>query len=243
MLNPASDSISEKKEFIFYLNLFENRLRFLEQERYKLITSYFTLRTIVGLLGMCLPFVVALGGMTFFDIPLQSSVSAYYYTGMRDVLVGTLWAIAFFLFSYKGYDLTDEIAGKLCFLFAIGVSVFPTSPDGATDPHVLLIGFIHLVCAALLFITLTFYAIFLFTKTNPDVSPTRRKIQRNIIYLICGLLMTLSILLMAALSLLPSAFTAALSAYQPVFWLEALAVFAFGISWFVKGKAILRDED
>lgn len=234
---------SHRKDMLVYLTMFEKRLNFLELERHKLINSYFTLRTIVGLLGMCLPFVVALGGMIFFNIGLQTSVSAYYYTGMRDVLVGSLWAIAFFLFSYKGYDLADEIAGKLCFLFAIGVAVFPTTPDGATDPHVLFIGSIHLVCAALLFITLTYYAIFLFTKTHPDIPPTRRKIQRNAVYLLCGLLMTFSILSMAILAVLPAAISSALSGYQPVFWLEALAIVAFGISWFVKGEAILRDEE
>jgi hypothetical protein len=30
--------------------------------------------------------------------------------------------------------------------------------------------------------------------------------------------------------------------YHPVFWLEALAIFAFGTSWSTKGEAILRDE-
>ena len=29
---------------------------------------------------------------------------------------------------------------------------------------------------------------------------------------------------------------------NPVFWLESLAIVAFGVSWFVKGEAILKDE-
>ena len=28
---------------------------------------------------------------------------------------------------------------------------------------------------------------------------------------------------------------------KPVFWLEALALWAFGISWFTKGETIFRD--
>jgi len=30
--------------------------------------------------------------------------------------------------------------------------------------------------------------------------------------------------------------------YNPLFWLETLAILAFGVSWIVKGEAILKDE-
>jgi hypothetical protein len=33
-----------------------------------------------------------------------------------------------------------------------------------------------------------------------------------------------------------------IAALDPVFWLESIAVFAFGVSWFVKGEGILEDE-
>jgi hypothetical protein len=33
-----------------------------------------------------------------------------------------------------------------------------------------------------------------------------------------------------------------LSFLRPVFWLEALALWAFGASWFVKGETILQDR-
>jgi len=35
---------------------------------------------------------------------------------------------------------------------------------------------------------------------------------------------------------------AALADLTPVFWLEAVADVAFGVSWLVKGEAILADE-
>ena len=44
---------------------------------------------------------------------LQRSISEYYVTAMRDVLVGVLFAIAWFLFSYRGYESKDDIAGDL----------------------------------------------------------------------------------------------------------------------------------
>jgi hypothetical protein len=33
-----------------------------------------------------------------------------------------------------------------------------------------------------------------------------------------------------------------LKAIKPVFWLEWIALVAFGVSWLVKGKAILKDK-
>ena len=35
---------------------------------------------------------------------------------------------------------------------------------------------------------------------------------------------------------------AVVDAVHPVFWLEALAVIAFGVSWLVKGETVLRDD-
>jgi hypothetical protein len=29
---------------------------------------------------------------------------------------------------------------------------------------------------------------------------------------------------------------------KPVFWLEAFALWAFGVSWFVKGETLWKDE-
>ena len=54
--------------------------------------------------------------------------------------------------------------------------------------------------------------------------------------------MGICILLIAIYSFLPGTMASLLEAYKPVYWLEALAVFAFGISWFTKGEAILKDE-
>lgn len=43
-------------------------------------------------------------------------------------------------------------------------------------------------------------------------------------------------------NLLPTEMTLRLKAYRPIFALETLAVIAFGLSWIVKGEAILKDE-
>ena len=117
-----------------------------------LVLSYLTLRKAVGIIGFALPFVLAIAGPG-----IQGSISCYYYTDMRNVLVGSLCAIGVFLMSTRGYDLRDEIAGRLACVFAIGVAFFPTSPCDGTKRGV--IGYLHISLATLLFLTLAYFSI------------------------------------------------------------------------------------
>jgi putative copper export protein len=104
------------------------------------------------------------------------------------------------------------------------------------------IGAIHGGFAALFFGTLTYFSLVLFTKTNPRKKPTRRKLQRNMVYRVCGAIMAACILLAAVYAVLPAEAQGRLSAYTPIYWLEATAIVAFGISWLTKGEAILKDQ-
>jgi hypothetical protein len=208
-----------------------------------LIISYLALRKTIGVLGILLPFLVSLGALLIFQTPLQESISAYYYTGTGNVFVGTLWAIGFFFFSYKGYDRRDDTAGDMAFVFALGVSLFPTAPNCAACPYSHIASVLHGVFAALLFLTLSYFSLFLFTLTDPSKTPTRRKLQRNMVYRVCGYTILVCILLVLPLELLPDiAAVVAAEKYDPVFWLEAIAIIAFGFSWLTKGQAILKDQ-
>jgi len=206
-----------------------------------LIISYMTLRKAIGFLGVALPFAVSLGAMIVFHTPIQGSISGYYYTGTRDMLVGILWVIGFFLLSYKGYGPADNIAGDLGCLFAVGISLFPTAPEVNPTAQARLIGNVHFTFAALFFLTLIFFSFYLFTKTGGKPM-TRRKRQRNWIYRGCALLMAACIVLIALDHFLPSGITSPLARYDPIFWLETIAILAFGVSWLVKGETILKDE-
>jgi uncharacterized membrane protein len=205
-----------------------------------LIISYMTLRRLVGFLGIALPFVLVIGGWLIFGVGQQSSISSYYYTPMRNVFVGTLCVIGFFLLSYRGYERKDNIAGNLACLFAVGVALFPTAPDANVSPRAAIIGHVHLTFAAAFFATLIYFSLCLFTKTAPDARPTRQKLRRNAMYKACGYVMAVCMLTILAITLIPGA-RQALQAYASVFWLEGLAVIAFGISWLTKGEAILGD--
>ena len=104
-----------------------------------------------------------------------------------------------------------------------------------------LIGALHLSFAALLFLTLAYFSLALFTKTAPDKTLTRRKLQRNAVYRVCGYTILVSIFLMVVVAL-PEVKTL-VERLTPVFWLESVAVVAFGVSWLVKGETILKDQE
>jgi len=219
----------------------------MDQREIPLVISYLFLRRAIGIIGILFPFILVTGSVVAGGCTeIQPTISDYYHTNMRDVFVGTLCAVALFLFSYRGYNYMDNIAGNLACIFALGVAFFPAS---ATEPlapcnhtaatHHPLIGKIHLVAAGLFFIVLACFSLFLFTR---GVSmPTPEKLIRNKIYRICGFVILACIMLLLLFYSLPS-FDFYLKKYKLVFWIETIALWAFGISWLIKGQYLLRDK-
>ena len=172
---------------------------------------------------------------------IESSISHYYHTEMRDVFVGSLWAIGVFLFSYRGYDRRDEIAGNLACIFAIGVALFPTEPEINPTPRDGVLSALHFASAAAFFLTNAYFSLVLFRKSNPTKPPTPAKRKRNLVYTICGYTILACLVLIAvAKSALSDSL---LKGLDLVFWLESVAVVAFGVSWLTKGEAILKDGE
>ena len=202
-----------------------------------LVMSYLDLRRAVGYIGIGLPFVLLIGKLLIQGGPLPGSISAYYYSDMRNVLVGALFAVATFLISYR-YDVPDARAGTLAGAMAIGVALFPTAPADPTAQDRLL-GAVHLVCAGVFFLTLAYFSYFLFTRTD-QADPTSRKRQRNVVYRVCGVLIVGCLVLAALADNLLS--TTVVADLHPVFWLESVAIVAFGVSWLIKGETLLRDR-
>jgi hypothetical protein len=201
-----------------------------------LVHSYLYLRRAIGIIGVALPVVLIIGKLIVEGGGLQDSISSYFYTDMRGVFVGSMCAVGAFLLSYRGYDVIDDIAGNLAGVAAIGVALFPTAP---ADPSstAQLIGVLHLVFASIFFLTIAFFAIFLFRRTS-EMGPTERKLQRNRLYLTCGVVIIACLLAIAAVHQFFEAETAAI---HPELWLESIAVMAFGVAWLTKGEAILGD--
>jgi hypothetical protein len=203
-----------------------------------LVLSYLGLRKAVGIIGTSLPFVLVFGKLLLDGPGIQASISDYYYTSMRNVFVGSLCAIGVFLMSYRGYSREDDITGDLACVFAVGVALFPTVPATISSGWDVIIGRVHLGFASAFFLTLAYFCLVLFRRTNPNKSMTGRKRQRNVVYTICGYAILVCIGLIVLVMLLSNS---GIQKLDPVFWLESAAVLSFGISWLTKGEAILGD--
>jgi hypothetical protein len=238
------------------------------RDRNQLIVSYMFLRQIVGWIGTLLPIVLLAGNAISSTTPRPYSISGYYYTDMRNVFVGALCALGVFLVAYAGYDDVDRWITNIAGLGAIGVALCPTKPaictagtgacPASSVTHLSisqqLVGDIHLVFAAVTLIALGLMAL-RFAKGGmtppeqskrsqlryglgfgkPDVSQPRQYTGDNVVYRVSGVTILSCVLLAALSNLLPTS----VKAHWPwLFIFEAVAVFAFGVSWFAKGRTI-----
>ena len=98
------------------------------------VISYFKLRKAIGVLGLLMPILVRLGAWWREGILSNESISAYYYTSMRDVFVGIMVATGVFLFCYRGPDRQDNILTNIA---GPVLDRYRTISDGATvrPPH------------------------------------------------------------------------------------------------------------
>lgn len=208
------------------------------QPRGSLAHSYLFLRRAIGLIGVALPVVLIVGKFLLDGGGPLDSISDYYYSGMRNVLVGSMVAIGVFLLSYRGYGLVDDITSDAAGVGAIGVALFPTTPFfGEPTRADRLIGWAHLGSAALFFTGLIIFCLFLFTRS---IGPrTRRKVNRNAVYVASGLAMIVALVFAG---LVQTVLHAGFGPPHWVLWLESVAVAAFGVAWLVKGTTILVDQ-
>lgn len=210
-----------------------------------IIISYRTLRELIGILGMALPVMCLLWSLAANSGVVLDSVSSYYFSNFRDVFVGILVAFSVFLVSYRGYTVLDNIVTTESGVCGLGTALFPCANESVTSPvGVFMVdgavsNVIHLVCAALFFILLAFNALFLFTRSNSAIEKRTAKWYRNMIYRVCGCLILICMAAMIpALLLTGSPFP---GSQYAVFILETIMLFAFGVSWLVKGGALCGD--
>lgn len=212
-----------------------------------IVLSYKALRKAVGYLAIALPGLLVVPSVFLHNPPfLQRSISAYYYTDLRDVFVGCLCALAMFMFCTRGYDWRDEYAGITSALALLGVALLPMSSRDikdilpcSTEP---LFPLLHVACAIFLFLVLGYFCLFLFRMTSGN--PTPQKLQRNAIYLWCGCIIYAS-MMMEGLLALGRSFTPGLQSYwsngHHELICEVVCLWAFGYAWLIKGEAFYKD--
>jgi hypothetical protein len=215
-----------------------------EQEDNSYITSYWYLRNAIGYIGLIMPTWVKFGAYFREDIAFTNSISAYYYTGMRDVFVATLVLVGVLLACYRTDKLSDNIIAFIAGLAACGIAFFPMNPEYAQvliDKYACLqnqtcyqgigvLGF-HFYFVAVFFV-LAFYMVFFRFSANTAHFPTRQKLTRNKLYRICGTIMFVSFVIIGYMS-----YTRNPNIYLP----ETFAILAFATAWLVKGQAVVWD--
>ena len=199
------------------------------------VLSYMTLRKAVGYVGILLPFALAAGNWLIFSGGLEQSVSDYFYTGMRGVLVGGLCVIGAFLLAHRGDHRWDRLVTNAAGIGAVGVALCPTPPSHPSLKAAIF-GYCHFAFGAVMFTALAVIALWLFREPGQGQGLSQ---VRDRVYLTCGIVMVAALALTGIASL-PIA--TGLDHLDPVFWLETTAIAAFGICWLVKGQAILRDK-
>ncbi len=201
-----------------------------------LVHSYLFMRRGIGIIGVGLPFALAIGYATSSHrAVLLDSISKYYYTDMRNVFVGALCAIGVFLICYR-FKLLDDVLSTIAGILAIAVAFCPTAPANPTH-NALVAGRFHYIFAGGLFILLAAFCFVLFPRKDPEPIQEQRKHIRNRIYVGCGVVIVASLLFAGATQLVwPDQFAGS----NVVFWCESVAIFAFGASWLIKGQTLLR---
>lgn len=228
--------------------------------------------SIIGVAAIGLPVVMLASAAIqrcFYD-----SISHFYYAAFfGDILVVTLAIIGVFLLAYRGRNPKENLLASYAGLGALAIALFPTTGTGldekycsgrgfftsnnygTTGPEFELflgVGFLHYIAAATLFAFLAYYTLVVFTRPihrpdyiiSPSTSPNKAK--RNLIYRLSGIAIVLSLsalLLYATFGQNWEWWTN----YNLTFWFESVALWAFGISWCVKGRifgsTLLDEED
>lgn len=227
------------------------------------VFNYRFIRFLVGLLAFLLPVLLVLSayGLRF---PVAPSISEFFYTPARELLVGTIGAISIFLLCYNGHAVDtdkkdwreryvpDRLLSLIASAGALGVAFFPVhSPlaEGQSpEPmFITLLGvngasLMHNLSALAFFAALTWFCLDNFRRMPDGYTPSPRRIIDNRIYVFCGLVLLGCTLGLIILSLIgkfgsPEVFETANNA-RAILVLETVALVAFAISWLTKGKTL-----
>lgn len=193
--------------------------------------DYHLLRLAMGVIAMSLPIAV-----TFMSgVDDLESISVSYFSSARDWFVGLLFVVATFLFAYKGHYVYESLISAVGSVAAIGVAVFPTLCEPKTaemckdvvpiiDPNY------HNAFAGLLLLVLTYFCLGPFRQQA--AKKPGKAVYRKWIYIICGTIM------LFCLAAIFAKFKQWIPYARTVYYAEAIALFAFGVSWIVAGKQI-----
>lgn len=191
--------------------------------------SYLRIRNYLGTLGCMLPVLSIVGACISPNTQYSdwwTSISITYYSS--PVLIAVLSAVSFFLILYRGYNGWDTAVNTLAGIGGLGVVCFPceaswidmSTPVGLFWIPVDVSRWFHYASAILLFLMLALNSICLFAKSSNE--------KKNKVYIACGSIILADFALFAINGIF-------LHWNWTIIVNETIMLFAFGISWLVKG--------
>jgi hypothetical protein len=231
------------------------------------VRSYLLIRMIVGIIGIVLPIILFIGEAFFLreGVHVRGSISAYYHTSMRDVFVAGLFVTGFFLGTYMaGQSNKDFWWSLVAGVAVIGVVFFPTQrshlldntprcgttpmPDGCSPVQQWLgenlVAGIHFAFAAIFILSLARIG-FLFAKREKELEQDSAdtssrtgilssKTSRVRILYVCSWVILAAVLL----AIVGAVWKFTIWELTPLYMAEVAAVWAFGVSWLLKSRAL-----
>ncbi|WP_326983604.1 hypothetical protein VUJ46_03375 [Chryseobacterium sp. MYb264] len=213
------------------------------------------IRKLIGFLAFFLPTILLI--LPLFGSPScwQTSISHNYYTSYREIFTGILMGIGLFMICYKTIkdDGEDDKKNNLKFyvekygsvlsgIMAILVAIFPTAPAKAKQASACFTKYkeeidllqytlnenpndinriVHTGSAMILFIMLSVFSLYVF--------PSKKyEFKSNLLFKSMGVIIIFGILICVITNSI-------LSFPYGTFFGEAIALYAFGISWLYKG--------
>lgn len=225
-----------------------------------------TLANIVAVIAFGLPLSLGFGAI-FPDVCFHDSISAFYYSRLLGgVFVGSVCVIAALLVAYGGQGKNEWRLATLASIFAALVALLPTNGPKCQTPGVQLRGFaqpenldmityelapivgsLHVISAIIFFLFLAYFSAYVFTREVKDVHRKNgelleSKSKRNKYYIWCARVIIVCLVLIG-LYFAYDHFIGEFALWDRLnltFVFEAIALWAFGFSWLVKGRVFGR---
>ena len=207
--------------------------------------SYMLLRRFLGTLGMALgPLVLLFGSFGHNGDGWYYSISASAYTNAAPIFHMVMGAVGTFLIAHgvasrEVYSTLDAVINIAAGVFAILIASFSCDTSlvltaGVYPIPIHVSALIHNISAAAFFGLRAFNILFLFRKKSTN--PTPEKMKRNMVYLVCGVVIVAVMGWQAVTSFI-------LSLDGPYTMINEIVMLTLdGFSWNTKSEAWFKDK-
>ena len=197
------------------------------------VETYFVLRMVIAGGAIALPVALLVWVAVDPDLAMRDSISAFYYTPARGLVVGTLVAIGVALVAYRGYTRGENRLLNAAGTLAIVVALFPTVDPAL--PGLSPVSVIHAVAAVAFFVLAALSIVFYGSETisslpDPGVQQRYRVTYRTLVVLL---------VLLPAVALLMAWLWESTAA---LFVVESATLFAFATFWLGKTYELSRSH-